>query len=477
MFETIVSRSRCFAKIVWIYQFTLRHPLRKNLDKARNEIEESDLMTISSSLNAGITGLNVNASKLAAISDNISNSKTYGYKRADVDFSSVALTSREGAYTAGGVRATAFRQVDSQGSLSTTTNSLDIAIGGRGMLPVTPISAIGGNSASGNLPLQLVTTGSFAPDSEGIVRTQSGMVLMGWAADSNGVIPAQSRDSVSGLEPIQVSYSQYAANRTNTIGLGVNLPATSTQAGASGAPFNITIEYYDNLGAPQTLDATFTPIVPATGSSNQWNMVLTDSDLGAVVGDFTVTFDATPASGGSIASVANNTPGVYDPLTGIASISVGGGPIDVDIGIPGTSSDLTQLSASFSPTSVTKNGSPVGSLIAVEIDANGFINALYDTGYSQIIYQVPLASVENPNGLNSLDSQAFGISPASGPFYLWDAGDGPTGSTIGFAREESTTDIAGELTQLIQTQRAYSSNAKVIQTVDEMLQETTNIKR
>ncbi|MEL7416600.1 MAG: flagellar basal body rod C-terminal domain-containing protein, partial [Pseudomonadota bacterium] len=61
--------------------------------------------------------------------------------------------------------------------------------------------------------------------------------------------------------------------------------------------------------------------------------------------------------------------------------------------------------------------------------------------------------------------------------YLWDAGDGPTGSTVGFSREQSTTDIAGELTSLIETQRAYSSNAKIIQTVDEMLQETTNIKR
>ena len=42
---------------------------------------------------------------------------------------------------------------------------------------------------------------------------------------------------------------------------------------------------------------------------------------------------------------------------------------------------------------------------------------------------------------------------------------------------ESTTDIASELTQLIETQRAYSSNAKIIQTVDEMLQETNNIIR
>ena len=61
--------------------------------------------------------------------------------------------------------------------------------------------------------------------------------------------------------------------------------------------------------------------------------------------------------------------------------------------------------------------------------------------------------------------------------FLWDAGDGPWGEVIGYSREESATDVAAELTQLIQTQRAYSSNAKVIQTVDEMLQETTNIKR
>ncbi|RMD92310.1 MAG: flagellar biosynthesis protein FlgE, partial [Alphaproteobacteria bacterium] len=85
--------------------------------------------------------------------------------------------------------------------------------------------------------------------------------------------------------------------------------------------------------------------------------------------------------------------------------------------------------------------------------------------------------VPNPNGLVALPNQAYQISPESGPFFLWDAGDGPTGEVVGYAREESATDVAAELTQLIQTQRAYSSNAKVIQTVDEMLQETTNIKR
>ena len=69
------------------------------------------------------------------------------------------------------------------------------------------------------------------------------------------------------------------------------------------------------------------------------------------------------------------------------------------------------------------------------------------------------------------------MSPESGSFFLWDAGTGAVGSVQGYSREGSKTDVAAELTNLIQTQRAYSSNAKVIQTVDEMLQETTNIKR
>ena len=85
--------------------------------------------------------------------------------------------------------------------------------------------------------------------------------------------------------------------------------------------------------------------------------------------------------------------------------------------------------------------------------------------------------VQNPNGMRALDGQAFAITRESGPIFFYDAGDGPTGTVISSALEESTTDVAEELTQLIKTQRAYSSNAKIIQTVDEMLQETTNLKR
>jgi flagellar hook protein FlgE len=105
------------------------------------------------------------------------------------------------------------------------------------------------------------------------------------------------------------------------------------------------------------------------------------------------------------------------------------------------------------------------------------VRANFDTGITRVLYQVPLVDVPNPNGLTALDNQTYRLSNGAGSFFMWDAGDGATGDIISYALEESGTDVAGELTALIQTQRAYSSNAKVIQTVDEMLQETTNIKR
>lgn len=432
-------------------------------------------MSISSSLNAGVSGLSANASRLATIADNIANASTYGYKRADIDFSSLVITQRAGTYSAGGVRVDSFREVDSRGTLLSTANATDLAVGGRGMLPVTPISAI--DSGDSGFPLQLVTTGSFRQDANGYLVTQSGLVLMGFPADPDGNIPVQPRDSSAGLEPIVVNRNQFAASPTTRIVMGANLPAEATQAGSAGTPLEISVEYFDNTGASQTLVATFTPTVPASGQSNRWTMVVSDqAQAGAVVGEFVIDFDNTPANGGSILSVTPVT-GTWDPVTGNLGVTVARGPIDIQIGSPGLGSNLTQLSAEFAPTAISKNGAPVGTLTGVEVDQNGFVIASYDTGFSRIIYQVPLADVPNLNGLTALDNQAFAVSGESGPLYLWNAGDGPTGPTIGYAREESTADIAAELTQLIETQRAYTSNARVIQTVDEMLQETTNIKR
>jgi flagellar hook protein FlgE len=436
-------------------------------------------MTISSSLNAGVSGLTANANQLSAISDNIANSATYGYKRAQTEFSAIVVHGSGGSYyTAGGVRTSSMRLIDERGPLIATSNPTDIAIDGQGFLPVTTSSAV--NGGTGTYPVTLVTTGSFLPNADGVLTTESGQVLMGWPADDDGNIPPYPRDSMASLVPVTLSSNQYVANPTTQMSLGVNLPATSTEDGADGAPFTLSAEYYGNLGTSESLNYTFTPAVPAPGgtATNTWTMTITDSASGdAVVGEYTLTFDSSQASGGTLASVTTVSGAAYDPATGTIPLTVGGGNIDLDIGIPGQAGAMTQLSDTFAPVSVTKNGSPVATMTSVEIDENGMLHGVYDQGFTKVLYQIPVVDVPNPNGLVSLSGQSYQLSAESGPFYLWNAGEGPTGTTAGYAREESSVDVATELTQLITTQRAYSSNAKVIQTVDEMLQETTNLKR
>lgn len=435
-------------------------------------------MTISSSLSAGVSGLNAHATKLATISDNIANSSTFGYKRATADFQSLVIGGHAGSgtYSAGGVRTTTQRLIDEHGPLISTSNPMDIAVGGRGMLPVT--QEVYADANPGERPMMMTTTGSFRTDSEGVLKTETGLVLLGWPADADGNVGTYPRDTAVGLEPVVINANQTAGDPTTDMKLGVNLPAVETEAGAAGTPLPLSVEYFGNLGTSETLDFSFTPTVPGTGSSNTWTMQITDSASGgAVVGEYTLVFDDSRADGGTLASVTVVSGGAYNAVDGTLDLTVAGGPLSLTIGGIGDPNGLTQLSDSFAPVAITKNGSPVGNLTAVQIDEHGFLKATYDTGFIRTIYQVPLVDVSNPNGLTSMSNQAYQVSPESGSFFMWDAGDGPTGEVVGFAREGSTTDVAGELTNLIQTQRAYSSNAKVIQTVDEMLQETTNIKR
>ena len=258
----------------------------------------------------------------------------------------------------------------------------------------------------------------------------------------------------------------------------MNLPATETDAESLGDSQALSIEYYDNLGISQNVEIEFTPTIPLDGASNEWTMILRDTAQDdAIIGEYVLAFDAGRDAGGTLSAVTTVSGGAYDETTGALIIDVAGGPLEFNIGEPGDPDGLTQLSSSFAPISIDKDGFPVGNMTSVEVDSNGYAHAIYDTGITRTIYQFPVVEIRNPNGLVALDSQTYATSPDSGTFFLWDAGDGPTGDIVSYALEESATDVAGELTDMIQTQRAYSSNAKVIQTVDEMLQETTNIKR
>ena len=237
-------------------------------------------MSISSSLNAGVAGLAANATRLATISDNISNSGTFGYKRVIADFEGMVINQARGAgvYSAGGVRASTTRLIDQRGTLVPTSNPTDLAISGRGMLPVMPSVSLG--NQFGDKPMMMTTTGSFRTDAEGVLRTESGLVLLGWPANADGTIPLMPRDTMGGLEPVVINANQTAGDPTTKMSLGINLPATRTEAGGNTDALTSKIEYFGNLGTSEALSVSFVPgTTHSSGMSNTWTMQLRDPPL------------------------------------------------------------------------------------------------------------------------------------------------------------------------------------------------------
>src|SRR5690606_40411400 len=114
---------------------------------------------------------------------------------------------------------------------------------------------------------------------------------------------------------------------------------------------------------------------------------------------------------------------------------------------------------------------PFGSSSGVSIDKDGIVTAFFDNGSRKKIYKLPLATFNNPNGLQARTGNAYAQTAESGEYLLLQANTAGAGKVASNALEASNVDLAEEVTNMIITQRAYSANARIITTSDEMLED------
>ncbi|MCA8889898.1 MAG: flagellar hook-basal body complex protein, partial [Parvularculaceae bacterium] len=110
----------------------------------------------------------------------------------------------------------------------------------------------------------------------------------------------------------------------------------------------------------------------------------------------------------------------------------------------------------------------LGALTGVTVDEDGLVIATYANGETRPLFQIPLALFTNTSGLEEGDSTTFLATTLSGGANLAAARSGRAGAIEDAAVEASTVDIGQEFSTLIQTQRAYSTNARVLSVADEL---------
>jgi flagellar basal-body rod protein FlgG len=97
---------------------------------------------------------------------------------------------------------------------------------------------------------------------------------------------------------------------------------------------------------------------------------------------------------------------------------------------------------------------------------------------AQIAGQIQLANFQNPSGLNSVGNNLYTPTDASGQAIVGNPGgsDG-LGTLMQGYQEQSNVNIVEEFINMIQSQRAYEANSKVVKAADEMYQQVNNLKQ
>lgn len=409
----------------------------------------------------GLSGLAAASNDLDVIGNNIANANTVGFKQSTAQFADVyANTVASSVNTQIGLGA-ALSQVQqnfSQGTITTTGQSLDVAINGNGFFQM-----------SNNGTVTYSRNGVFQLDKNGYITDASGNDLMGYAAGTNGVV------NTAQTVPLQVPTTNIAPVVTSNINAQLNLNAQSTAPTAT--PFDATnsntynystsITAYDSLGGAQQVNMYFVKGgIDATTGNQEWNVYAgTAGNVGSTpVG--TMEFDASgnlvsTAAGGAATSLGQ-IPVTINPTDGSKTNQT------ITMNFTGT----TQFGSANGVNNLGQDGYASGTLSNFAIGSDGTITGNYSNGQTKTLGQVVLANFNNPNGLMNLGGNQFQETAASGVPQVSTPGSTNHGSLTGGAVESSNVDLTNQLVDLITAQRNYQANAQTIktqQTVDQTL--------
>lgn len=405
----------------------------------------------------GLSGLAGASNALDVIGNNIANANTVGFKSSTAQFSDMYANSvATSVNTQIGIGTTlaSVQQQFGQGTINTTNSSLDVAINGNGFFQM-----------SNNGVTTYSRDGTFQRDKNGFIVDSQGRNLMGYAANTGGVV------NTAQTVPLQAPTTNIAPTATTKITGQFNLNSQDTVP--TKTPFSATdtttynystsIQVYDSLGGSQAVNMYFVKSAAGTWEAYAGVQGGATTDLG------TVTFD----SSGAIQSTTTGTPATPTASLGQFQFTVpntdgSATPQSLTLDLTGT----TQYGGKDGVNNLAQDGYASGTLTTFSIGADGKLTGNYSNGQTAVLGQIVLANFNNPNGLVNLGGNQYAESSASGVPQISSPGSTNHGSLQGSALENSNVDLTSQLVNLITAQRNYQANAQTIktqQTVDQTL--------
>jgi len=425
-------------------------------------------MGILSSLYTGITGLQGNGEALSIYGDNLANANTTGFKVSRPEFQDVVAKSLKGLLGGNqigrGTRLAAVNPIYTQGSITQTESSTDLAITGDGFYT---LQGIDGKSFSRN--------GSFHFDKDGKLINSDGYHVLGFKADEDGRITSK-------LDTISVDKTVIDAKKTTAAKLFMNLDLRADpkmkfdpDKPERTAHFATGVNIYDTAGTPHVVSVYFNKQEDGTWV---WHGMARGEEVNG--GEPGKAIEQ--ANGRLIFDVDGR---LKEQITDKSEFNfIGALPnqniefkFGTDKSTGGTGTEVTQYGTASEAYKTLQDGHTAGTLAGLTFNDDGTLAAIYTNGETVNLAQVALAKFENPEGLFKSGQNRFKESRLSGQPTIGAPQTGGRGQISAKTLESSTTDIANEFINLMGAQRNFQANSRVIQVADQMMQEVLNIGR
>jgi flagellar hook protein FlgE len=432
-------------------------------------------MTVLSSMNSGVSGLKAESDALSVTGDNIANVNTSGFKAQRAVFEDVLghsiLAGTSSGLPGSGVRIGDVQQMFTQGTLSNTGVSTDVALNGDGFFVVK--GTVDGVSSD-----FYTRAGEFAIDKDGKLTNTDGLKVQGYQANGDGTFAAS-------LSDVSAPTAALPARATTALNITANIDSSAPvitaawdpQDPANTANFSTTMSIYDSLGNAHTADVYFRKTAdnawdyhvlvpgadmnpPVVGNSEIGSGALTFTTDGALNAETVTTAVSATFGGGATAAQA-------------ITVDFGTSVAEGGTGLDGT----TQFAGPSNVSSQKQDGYASGDFSGVSVDGQGVVTGLYTNGQKIAMSQLGIAKFRSNDGLGRAGQNLWIATRESGTAAMGTAGSGGRGATTGGALEGSNVDLASEFVSMIQHQRSFSANSKTITTADEMLQELISLKR
>jgi flagellar hook protein FlgE len=212
-------------------------------------------MTVLSSMNSGVSGLKAESDALSVTGDNIANVNTSGFKAQRAVFEDVLghsiLAGTSTGLPGSGVKVGDVQQMFTQGTLSNTGVSTDVALNGDGFFVVK--GTVDGVSSN-----FFTRAGEFAIDKDGKLTNTAGLKVQGYQANGDGTFAAS-------LSDVSAPTAALPARATTAINITANIDSSAPviaaawdpQDPANTANFSTTMSVFDSLGNAHTADVYF----------------------------------------------------------------------------------------------------------------------------------------------------------------------------------------------------------------------------